>query len=44
MFYIPVCSECGTVIHLPLTPYVGSTVDEVLTCNRKQTVSDSHVP
>jgi len=44
MFYTPVCSEHGTVINLPLRPYVGSGVDEILTCNRKQTVSDSYVP
>jgi len=35
MFYTPVCSEHGTVINLPLRPYVGSSVDEILTCNRK---------
>lgn len=38
------CSEHDTVINLSLTPYVGSSVDEILTCKRKQTVSDSYVP
>lgn len=44
MFYTPVCSKHDTVINLPLRHCVGSSVEEILTCNRKQTVSDSHVP
>jgi hypothetical protein len=43
MFYTEVRSKHGIASHLPFRPYIGSTVDEVLTWNRRQTVSDSYI-